>query len=126
MLRVFQLGIMNGTVLLLLLRDMTMDNESRERLATEFSKVIRSVREEKWDPFCEAAKQASLDPYTALARLLVRMVEEAVEVRMNLDSKEKTPLVSVEPKGRVNKKRRQCCASLMHHVMHHQRKTPWN
>lgn len=56
-----------------------MDYEFREYLAIEFAGVIKNVREEKWDIFSEAAKQSELDPYVALARLLVRIVEETLE-----------------------------------------------
>ena len=55
-----------------------MDYELRELLANEFAAVIKTVREEKWDAFSEAAVESSLDPYVALARLLVRIVEEKI------------------------------------------------
>ena len=53
-----------------------MDYETREYFATEFAGVMKTVREEKWESFSDAARQTGLDPYVALARLLVRMVEE--------------------------------------------------
>ena len=56
-----------------------MEYEVREHLAAEFAGVIKTIREEKWDIFSEAAQQIQLDPYTALARMLVRMVEDIVE-----------------------------------------------
>ena len=56
-----------------------MEYGVRERLASEFAGVIKSVREEKWTAFNEAAKQSKLDPYVALARLLVRIVEDVTE-----------------------------------------------
>lgn len=62
-----------------------MDYELREYLATEFAGVIKTTREEKWKVFTEAAKQSRLDPYVALARMLVRIVEDA------LDGKEVNP-----------------------------------
>ena len=52
-----------------------MNYETREALAYEFADVVRSIREEKWGPFCEAAVQIDLDPYVALGRMLVQMVE---------------------------------------------------
>ncbi len=56
-----------------------MDDELREYLATEFAGVIETTREKKWKIFTEAAKQSDLDPYVALARMLVRIVEQALE-----------------------------------------------
>jgi hypothetical protein len=55
-----------------------MEYELRELLANEFAGVIKTVREENWDAFLEAALKSSLDPYVALARLLVRSVEEKI------------------------------------------------
>ena len=59
-----------------------MDPDIRNRLAEEFSDVIKTIREEKWDAFSEAAGEAGLDPYVALARLLVRRVEEMLDEPM--------------------------------------------
>jgi len=56
-----------------------MKHELRERLTGEFSGVIKSVREEKWSEFKAAASQINVDPYVALARLLVRIVEDIIE-----------------------------------------------
>ena len=50
----------------------------RERLAVEFAGVIREVRENKWRPFSKAAKASKLDPYVALARMLVRVTEDVL------------------------------------------------
>jgi hypothetical protein len=55
-----------------------MDYELREHLATEFAGVIREIREEKWSAFSQAAQETALDPYLALARLLVRIVEQTI------------------------------------------------
>lgn len=56
-----------------------MEYEVREHLAKEFAGVIETIREEKWETFCEAAEQSDLDPYVTLARLLVRIVETTLE-----------------------------------------------
>jgi hypothetical protein len=56
-----------------------MEYELRERLANEFADIIRTVREEKWDIFSQAAAQTELDPYVALGRILVRVVEQVIE-----------------------------------------------
>lgn len=52
-----------------------MEYELRESIANEFAETIRIVREEKWKIFCEAAASDNLDPYVALARMLVRELE---------------------------------------------------
>jgi len=56
-----------------------MDFPNRDCLATEFAEVIREIREKKWDVFTKAAQETALDPYVALARLLVRIVEQSLE-----------------------------------------------
>lgn len=53
--------------------------ELRNSLANEFSEVIKGIREETWDVFCEAASQSKLDPYVALSRLLVGLIKEKLE-----------------------------------------------
>lgn len=63
-----------------------MTFESRERLANTFAEMIREVREQKWVAFSEAAKATKLDPYVALARLLVREVEERDNDRSSLEN----------------------------------------
>ena len=56
-----------------------MDYETREYLATEFAGVMKTVREEKWESLSDAARQTGLGPYLAIARLLVRIVEEIAD-----------------------------------------------
>ncbi len=56
-----------------------MDYETREYLASNFADTIREIRENKWKPFSQAAADIELDPYLALARVLVRMLEERLE-----------------------------------------------
>jgi len=56
-----------------------MRDELREYLAHEFASVMRVVREKKWKIFKAAAKQTDLDSYVALSRILVRIVEEAID-----------------------------------------------
>jgi threonine synthase len=52
-----------------------MDDAIRIQLAETFEQVIEEIRENKWQAFCEAAEEMEISPYTALARLLVRIVE---------------------------------------------------
>lgn len=59
-------------------RETPVDYELREALATEFAGVIKTIREEKWQAFSEAARQTGLDPYVALARMLVRMTDDII------------------------------------------------
>ena len=54
-----------------------MEFDQRDKLAQDFAGVLESIREEKWEAFSEAAIQSNLDPYTALARLLVRIAEDS-------------------------------------------------
>ena len=60
--------------------------ESREQLANTFAEIIREIREQKWVAFSEAAKATKLDPYVALARLLVRTVEEQANHGSSLEN----------------------------------------
>lgn len=62
-----------------LVRRSTLDYELREHLAVKFADVIRSLREDDWQSFVNEAQQSRLDPYVALARMLVRVVEDATE-----------------------------------------------
>lgn len=55
-----------------------MDDALRARLANEFTGILCTIREEKWEAFSEAARQSDLDPYVALGRLLVRCTEEVM------------------------------------------------
>jgi hypothetical protein len=40
---------------------------------------MRHVREDKWDEFCAAAQQASLDPYLALGVTLFSVLESTLD-----------------------------------------------
>ncbi len=62
-----------------LVRRITLDYELREHLAVKFADVMRSLREDDWQGFVNEAQQSRLDPYVALARMLVRVVEDATE-----------------------------------------------
>ena len=52
-----------------------MDKAERRRIATAFEGLIREIREKQWNNFSAAALSKDIDPYTVLARLLVRVVE---------------------------------------------------
>jgi hypothetical protein len=56
-----------------------MDYPTKDSLATTSADVIREIREKKWDAFTKASQETNLDPYVALARLLVRIVEQSFE-----------------------------------------------
>lgn len=56
-----------------------MEDLLREHLCKEFAGVLEEIRERKWQPFCEAARQSGIEPYVALSRVLVRIVEEVVD-----------------------------------------------
>ena len=56
-----------------------MEYELRERLATMFSEVMQDVRENKWPAFSTAARDEGLEPYVALGRMLVRLMERELD-----------------------------------------------
>ena len=73
-------------------RRKTLDYELREHLAVKFADVMRSLREDDWQGFVDEARQSRLDPYVALARMLVRVVEDATEGKpMSLKKKKSAP-----------------------------------
>ena len=63
-----------------------MNYDARESLATEFAEMIIDIRERQWDNFSRAAELNNLDPYIALSRLLVRTVEQRLEVDRSTDA----------------------------------------
>jgi hypothetical protein len=56
-----------------------VDYELREHLANEFAGAMRSAREDHWETFVKSAQDSKIDPYTGLARTLVRIIEDATE-----------------------------------------------
>lgn len=56
-----------------------MRDEVKERLSKEFAVAMRHIREGRWEPFCAAAEQASLDPYLALGVMLVSVLESTLQ-----------------------------------------------
>jgi hypothetical protein len=56
-----------------------MQDTVKERLAKELAASIRHIREGRWEPFCEAANQSNIDPYLALAVILVGLVESTLD-----------------------------------------------
>ncbi|MCC7422359.1 MAG: hypothetical protein IT428_18935 [Planctomycetaceae bacterium] len=85
--------------------DVIVQEELRNALANEFSEVIRGIREETWDVFCEAAAQSKLDPYVALSRLLVGLIKEKLEspepTKVPKSSKPKKVVKTAKPKKAV-------------------------
>jgi hypothetical protein len=55
-----------------------MQDTVKERLAKELAVVMRHIRDGRWEPFCEAADKASLDPYLACGVMLVSVVESTL------------------------------------------------
>lgn len=76
-----------------------MNNATRFYLASEFSGVMSTIREDKWDIFCEAAEASGVPPYEMLARLLVRIVEEATDDGSVADSDEVAPAKPIKKKA---------------------------
>ncbi len=56
-----------------------MQDTVKERLAKELAAAMRHIREGRWQAFCEAADKGSLDPYLALAVMLVSVVESTLD-----------------------------------------------
>lgn len=56
-----------------------MRDEVKERLAKELAVSMRHIREGRWESFCEAADRSNIDPYLALAVILVGVVESTLD-----------------------------------------------
>ena len=49
---------------------------SPQELASEIAEMLRTIREDQWPAFSEAARQDGSDPYEMLGRVVVKIVAE--------------------------------------------------